>query len=90
LIESKCSENELQSKIAFASEIRDICKASGLEETEPLSHINDYSAMIRTMVLNTKASLDDDLDHHQSPRSGATKQPNARAAYDQLNNHLGG
>lgn len=76
----------VESRLKMAGEIKDIAKASGIDEAVMLKSLSNPTQMIRDAIAEAKALGDQDLDHHHQPGPGNQKQPDARKAYSQLNN----
>lgn len=76
----------IESRLKMAAEVKDIAKASGIDEALMLKNLSNPTQMIRDAIAEAKALGDQDLDHHHQPGPGNAKQPDPRKAYSQLNN----
>ena len=89
MIENGLSSQAVEQQISMASSVRDICKSAGLEVEPVIAQISAPVEMMRTLTLNALAHSDQDLSNQHIPDANASKQPDAKAVYSQLNKPSG-
>lgn len=63
LIKEKLTLEQVKAKVKLASDVRDICTAGGIENSEQIiTNMNSPLEMVRQTIMNVKASLDEDID----------------------------
>ena len=89
MVKQKLPASTVQARIQMAKDVQDIAKASGIEASPLMAHLDSPIQMISAAITEAKALVDQNIDHHHVPGTGLTaKQPDSKKAYAQLN-HIG-
>ena len=89
MIERGLPAQAVEQQLSMATDIRDICKSAGLEFDPVIAQISAPVEMMRTLTLNALAHSDQDLSNQHTLDANASKQPDAKAVYSQLNKPSG-
>ena len=88
LIKEKPTASLLQERLQMAAQVRDLAKASDLDEQPLLQNLGDPIQLLRTAITEAQAQADPDVNGHLKTSPPAGRTPNAKSIYAQLNGQI--
>ena len=85
LIKEKPTASALEQRLQMAAQVRDLAKASDLDEQTLLQNLGDPIQLLRTAITEAQAQADPDVNGHLKTSPPAGRTPNAKSIYAQLN-----